>query len=411
MRLLTDVTPLRDNPAFRRLWIGTTLSGVGSSMTGWANTIQVWQATHSTTATGAIAIASLVPMLVIALPGGSLADSVDRRTLVLVMTGCSTAVSALFFADALLARTAGWVWLVYALVAVSSAIGAVNLPASRAFIPALVAHGQLPAAMSLNRIAFQATLITGPALAGVVSGAFGVRGCYLVDVLSFAGSCYGVARLPAQPPKGKTVAPERSQLFLIREGLAYIGRNRVLAGAFIADVNATFFGLPLSLFPAINDERFGGDLRILGLFTAAIGAGGMVTAVLSGPVNAMPRPGLAMLVAVSAWGAAFATFAVARSLWLTLLALAAAGAADSFTVIFRGIIVQRVTPEELRGRVNAADFVAGAGGGQLGSLESGVVASVTSPEISALAGGLLTIAGALAIAAAIPAFRRYRETG
>lgn len=409
MRLLTDVTPLRDNPAFRRLWIGTTLSGVGSSMTGWANTIQVWQATHSTTATGAIAIASLVPMLVIALPGGSLADSVDRRTLVLVMTGCSTAVSALFFADALLAPSAGWVWLVYALVAVSSAIGAVNLPARRAFIPALVAPGQLPAAMSLNRIAFQATMIAGPALAGVVSGAFGVRGCYLLDVLSFAGSCYGVARLPAQPPKGKAAAPERSQLFLIREGLAYIGRNRVLAGAFIADVNATFFGLPLSLFPAINDERFGGDLRILGLFTAAIGAGGMVAAVLSGPVNAMPRPGLAMLVTVSAWGAAFATFAVARSLWLTLLALAAAGAADSFTVIFRGIIVQRVTPEELRGRVNAADFVVGAGGGQLGSLESGVVASVTSPEISALAGGLLTIAGALAIAAAIPAFRRYRD--
>jgi MFS family permease len=411
VKLLTDITPLRESPAFRRLWIGTTLSNVGASMTSFANTLQVWDATRSTAATGAIAVASLIPMLVIALPGGSLADTVDRRKLVLVMTACSTAVSALFFVNALLTRDAvGWIWVVYALVAVASAIGAVNQPARQTFIRALVPGDQLPAAMALNRIAFQAMLIAGPALAGVVSGAFGVKGCYLIDVLSFAGSFYGVGRMPAQPPKDRGDSPSRSQLSLLREGLGYIGRNRILAGAFIADVNATFFALPVSLFPAINTERFGGDPRTLGLFTAAIGVGGMVTAVFSGPVRKWTRHGVAMLVAVSVWGAGFAVFAVAPSLWLTLLALGVAGAADTFTVIFRGIIVQRVTPEEFRGRVNAADFVVGAGGGQLGSLESGLVGAVASPEISALAGGLLTIAGALAIAGAIPAFRRYRDT-
>ncbi|HSZ39394.1 MAG TPA: MFS transporter [Trebonia sp.] len=411
MKLLTDITPLRESPAFRRLWIGTMLSNVGTAMTSFANTLQVWDATHSTAATGAIAVASLIPLLVIALPGGSLADTVDRRKLVLVMTACSTVVSALFFVNALLTGTAvGWIWVVYALVAVASAIGAVNQPARQTFIRALVPGDQLPAAMALNRIAFQTMLIAGPALAGVVSGAFGVKGCYLIDVLSFAGSFYGVGRMPAQPPSDRGDSPSRSQLSLLREGLGYIGRNRILAGAFIADVNATFFALPVSLFPAINTERFGGDPRTLGLFTAAIGAGGMVTAVCAGPVRKWTRHGVAMLVAVSVWGAGFAVFAVAPSLWLTLLALAVAGGADTFTVIFRGIIVQRVTPEEFRGRVNAADFVVGAGGGQLGSLESGLVGAVASPEISALAGGLLTIAGAFAIAGALPAFRRYRDT-
>jgi MFS family permease len=411
VKLLTDITPLRESPAFRRLWIGTMLSNVGTAMTSFANTLQVWDATHSTAATGAIAVASLIPLLVIALPGGSLADTVDRRKLVLVMTACSTVVSALFFVNALLTGTAvGWIWVVYALVAVASAIGAVNQPARQTFIRALVPGDQLPAAMALNRIAFQTMLIAGPALAGVVSGAFGVKGCYLIDVLSFAGSFYGVGRMPAQPPSDRGDSPSRSQLSLLREGLGYIGRNRILAGAFIADVNATFFALPVSLFPAINTERFGGDPRTLGLFTAAIGAGGMVTAVCAGPVRKWTRHGVAMLVAVSVWGAGFAVFAVAPSLWLTLLALAVAGGADTFTVIFRGIIVQRVTPEEFRGRVNAADFVVGAGGGQLGSLESGLVGAVASPEISALAGGLLTIAGAFAIAGALPAFRRYRDT-
>ena len=198
------------------------------------------------------------------------------------------------------------------------------------------------------------------------------------------------------------------KLALTREGLSFIRRSQVLAGAFAADVSATFFALPLSLFPAINAERFGGDPRILGLMPAAIGVGGMLTAVLAGPVRHVSRHGLAMIAAVCVWGLSFAVFAVTPWLWLTLLSLAIAGAADTYTVVFRQVIVQTVTPVEFRGRVNAADYVVGAGGGQLGSLESGVLGSLTSPAISALSGGLLTIAAALALGAALPGFRRYR---
>jgi MFS family permease len=182
----------------------------------------------------------------------------------------------------------------------------------------------------------------------------------------------------------------------------------VLCGAFLADVSATFFALPVSLFPAINAERFGGNPRTLGLFMTAIGVGGLVSAVLAGPLRHASRLGLLMLACVMVWGGAFALFALAPSLWLTLLALALAGLVDTFTVIIRGMIVQAVTPDELRGRVNAADFLVGAGGGQLGSLESGLVGSWTSPMISALSGGLLTVVVALAIGAALPGFRRYR---
>lgn len=405
MRLLTDLAPLRSNPVFRRLWIGTTLSQIGGSMTSYAVTLQVWDSTRSTAATGAIGVVTLVPMLLIALPGGSIADAVDRRKLVLVMTACSAVVSGAFFLQAMAGL--GWLWFVYALVALSSVIGAVNTPTRRTLIRSVVSGDQLPAAVALNRVSFQTMLIGGPALAGLVTGAIGLKGCYLVDTVSFAGSMYGVFRAPvtAAGAAGKG----RSQLALTGEGLAYIWRNRVLGGAFFSDLNATFFALPLSLFPAINAARFGGDPRTLGLFTSAIGVGGMVTAVLSGPFAKVARQGIGMLAAVAVWGLAFAVFAVAPSLWLTLLALGVAGAADSVTVMFRGIIVQRVTPPELLGRVNAADYVVGAGGGQLGSLESGLVGAVTSAEVSALVGGLLTVAGAVAVAAGMPAFRRYRD--
>lgn len=407
MKLLTDLTPLRESTAFRRLWLGDLLSGVGSAMTIFAMTLQAWEITRSTAAVGGLGVATLVPMLVIALPGGTLADRVDRRKLVLVIATGQVAVSGLLFAQALAGLRS--LWLLYALQAAASACGAINQPARRTFIPKLVPAGQLAAALALNRVVFQSMMIAGPALAGVVAAVSGVKGCYLIDAVSFAGSFYGVARLPAIRPGTTTARTRGSGLALTGQGLAYIWRNRVLAGTFLADLNATFFALPLSLFPAINALRFGGDPRVLGLFTTAVGAGGMVTAVFSGPLARTSRQGLAMLATVSAWGAAFAVFAVSPWLWLTLLALGVAGAADSFTVVYRGVIVQRVTPDEYRGRVNAADYVVGAGGGQLGSLESGVLASLTSPVASALIGGVVTIAGAVAIGAALPVFRRYRD--
>jgi hypothetical protein len=195
----------------------------------------------------------------------------------------------------------------------------------------------------------------------------------------------------------------------VAAGVSFIRRSPVIAGAFLADLNASVFALPVALFPAINAERFGGNPRTLGLFTAAIGVGGLITAVFSGPVKHISRQGLAMLITVAVWGAAFAGFAVAPGLGPTLALLAVAGAADMFTVVFRGVIVQSATPDEFRGRVLAADYVVGAGGGQLGNVEAGALGSLTSPTISAVSGGLVTVVGALVIGLALPAFIRYRH--
>jgi len=408
VRLLTDVTPLRENAAFRRLWLGTMLSRTGGAMTSFAVMLQVYDITRSTAAVGLLGVATFIPVLVIALPGGSLADRFDPRRLVLVLTVGQTALSGLLLANSVLG---GWLWAVYALVAAENALAAIVVPARTAFIPRLVPAEQQQAAMALNRIVFQVVMIVGPALAGLVTGGVGLKGCYLIDAVTFAGALWGVGRLPAMPPapgEGAAAGRAKTGLALTIEGLGFIRRTQALCGAFLADVNATFFALPLSLFPAINAERFGGDPRILGLFTTAIGIGGLISAVFAGPLRHVSRHGLAMLVCVSVWGGAFALFAVARSLWLTLLALGLAGLADTFTVVLRSTILVAATPAEFRGRVMAADYLVGAGGGELGSLEAGLVGSLTTPVISALSGGLITVAGAIVIGAALPGFRRYR---
>src|SRR5262252_8994700 len=402
--LVADIRPLRESPAFRRLWAGTTLSSAGSTFTSFAVMLQVYDLTHSPLAVGLVGVAQMVPILLVGLLGGSVTDTTDRRRLVLVTSSCLAAVSAAFAAQAFAGL--GLVWLLYALVAVQSSLTAIDRPARATFIPSLLPASQLSAGLALNQLSFQITLIVGPALAGLIAATphLGLRACYLIDAISFGAALYGVARLPAMRPQPNAARPGPR---MIAEGIAFVRRSQVIAGAFLADLNATVFGLPVALFPAINAERFGGDPRTLGLFTTAIGVGGLASAAFSGPVKHVSRQGRAMLAAVAVWGAAFAGFAVAPGLWLTLGLLAVAGAADTFTVIFRGAIVMAATPDRLIGRVMAADYVIGAGGGQLGSLEAGALGSLTSPTVSAVTGGLVTIAGAVVIALAMPAFTRY----
>jgi MFS family permease len=405
-RLLADITPLRESAAFRRLWAGTTLSAVGSALTSFAVILQVYDLTRSPLAVGAIGVAQMVPTLAVGLLGAPITDVIDRRKLALVTTGCLAAVSAALAVQAFAGLSL--LWPLYALVAVQSALGAIDRPARGTFVPALLPAGQLAAGLALNGLSFQIMLTAGPALAGIIAAAphLGLGACYAIDAVSFAAALYGLAGLPAMRPQAGAPRPGPRA---VAEGFGFIRRSRVIAGAFLTDLNATVFGLPVALFPAINAERFGGDPRTLGLFTTAIGVGGLAGAAFSGPVRRVARQGRAMLAAVAVWGAAFAGFAVAPGLWLTLSLLAVAGAADTFTVVFRGAIVAANTPDRLRGRVMAADYVIGAGGGQLGNLEAGALGSLTSPQISALAGGLVTIAGAIVIGLALPVFTRYRR--
>jgi MFS family permease len=404
-RLLTDITPLRESAQFRRLWAGTTLSSIGSALTIFAVPLQVYDITRSSFAVGAIGVATVVPTITIGMFGGSLADSVDRRKLVLGTTCGQAAVSAALAAQAFAAVSS--VWLLYALVALSSTLSAINQPARRTFVPSLLPADQLSAGLALNRVTFQLMLTVGPALGGVITAATGghLQACYLLDAISFGASLYGVARLPALPPQPGAARPGPRAVVA---GLRVVRRSPVLAGTFLADLNATVFGLPLAVFPAINAERFGGNPTTLGLFTAAIGVGGLVSSAVTGPVGRMRRQGLVMLCMVAIWGAAFAGFALAHPLWLVLSLLAVAGAADTFTVVIRGIIVQTVATDEFRGRLTAAEYVIGSGGGSIGRLESGAVGSLTTPTISALSGGLLTVVLAGVIGLSLPAFARYR---
>ena len=402
-RLLVDITPARESVAFRRLLIGSALSGIGGQMTNCAVLLQVFALTRNSLNVGIAGLASGLPMIVAALLSGPLADAVDRRKTVGIATVVQTAVSATLAAQAFAGLDQ--VWLLYLLVGVQGMVAGVASPARRTFMPSLLSREQLSAGAALQTLVMHGSVLVGPTLAGVITGAFGLQVCYLLDAISFTFSFYAVARLPRMLPAGHEARPG---LRSIGEALRFIVGRRMILGVLLADMSATLLGMPIALFPAINAERFGGHAQTLGLMISAVSAGGLLGSALSGPASRVRRQGLGMLVAGAAWGAGLAAFGWSSAFWLALLSLAFAGTADVTSVVLRTSLVQGLTPDNLRGRVLAVEFSVGAGAPALGNFRAGAVASLTSPTISAVSGGLSVVAGAALIALAIPALLTYR---
>lgn len=400
-----DMSPLRDSPAFRRLWVGSTLSTFGSQITGFAVALQVFLLTNSSLAVGGVGMAMAIPAMIFGLFGGAVADRVDRRKLVLLTSTVQAAISAVFAIQAF--AELHRVWLLYGLVAAQSLVGSIDGPVRRTFLPRLLAPERVPAGAALTMLAMHSSVTAGPIVAGLVVARWGLSICYVIDTVTFLGALYGLFRLPSLLPEGDI---KRLSLRSIGEGLGFIRRSRVIAGAFLADINATALGMPFALFPAINAEHFGGSSTTLGLMAAAPAVGGIIGSSLSGPVGRTVRPGRAILIATVVWGVSLAGLGFAGSLAVALALLVIAGTADVVSVIFRTTVVQLATPDGYRGRVSAAEYIVGTAVPQLGNFRAGAVAALTSPAVSALSGGLAVVVGAAVIAITMPAFFRFTAT-
>ncbi|MFF7476827.1 MFS transporter [Streptomyces sp. NPDC008092] len=393
-RTLIDVTPLRSSPTFRRLWIGQTLSGFGGQMTLVAVMFQVWEMTKSTTWTGAVGLAQAIPLVALGLFAGSLVDRVDRRKFYLLTVIGQAACSLLLALQGFLGHVpaAG----VLALVALQSCFGAGSGPASRTFIPHLLPKHQLAAGLALRRIAFQGAMLLGPALSGLLVGGLGVGACYLIDALTFIAALYGAFGLRKMDPGDE---PARPGMHGVLDGLAFLARTPVIRGALLTDLAATVLSMPVSLFPLINAERFGGNPRTLGLFLTAIAVGGVAASLFSGTFTRFPRPGLAMLGGSATWGAALTLFGLSPNPWAGLTFLAIAGAADTVSVVSRSTVVQMHTPHELLGRVSAAEQIVGQAGPDIGNMRGGLVADATSGAAALVSGGLLCLGAVVVVGA------------
>ncbi len=405
MALLLDLTPLRSAPAYRRLWLGLSVSNLGTQFTVTAVGLQVYKITGSTLSVGVLGVCALVPLVILGLYGGTLVDVYDRRKVALVASVGLWVVSGLLALQAWLHVDS--VLLLYGLVALQSAGFAVNNPARSAIIPRLVPPDLLPAANVLQTVSWNIAFVVGPLLGAfmVAGGNFGLA--YTVDVVLFTFALWALLRLPDLPPaEAESGEPTKRGLASVLEGLRYLATRPNVRMTFIVDLTAMILAMPRVLLPAVGVLWLGGGAKTTGELSAAFAVGAVLAGLLSGGLVKVRRQGRVIVGSIVVFGLAVAAFGgvlvgVGRTapahvlvpgLLVCFVFLAVAGGADAVSAVFRQTILQAATPDAMRGRLQGVFIVVVAGGPWLGDLVLGTASDRVGEAYAALGGGLLCVA-------------------
>ncbi|HEY0001797.1 MAG TPA: MFS transporter [Actinoplanes sp.] len=400
-RFALDLTPLRTSCDYRLVFIGGSISGFGSFITYVTIPFQVAAITNDPLMVGLLGVCELAPLLIMAFVGGALADYLDRRLLVRGAEFALAALCGVLLVNALSEKP--HLWLLYLVAALTASVDGLQRPALEAMVPRLVEPEQLPAVMSLQSLSMQGAQLGGPALAGLLLATVDLQWVYAFDLLTFAVSLVCLTLVRAVPPPP---AADRPSIRAVVTGLRYARSRPELLGTYLVDINAMFFGMPQALYPFLALQL--GGPRVLGLLYAAPAVGSLVATLGSGWTARVHRHGLMVLIAAAFWGVGIIGVGLSPMLWLTLLCLAFAGAADMISGIFRMIIWSQTIPDHLRGRLAGIEMLSYTTGPLLGQLRSGLMARTRLGVGGSIwVGGVLCVAGTLALAAALPRFFSY----
>ena len=430
-RRLVDLAPLRESPAFARLWIGGAVSGIGAQMSIVAVGLQIYAITQSTFAVGLVGGIALLPMVVAGLWGGMIADVFDRRR-VLIVSSLAGWVSTLGLVALsvweLRVHGAGGghvpVWPFYMVTTINAVAATISNATRGAVVGRILPEHLISRATALNGIGYGLMLTVGPALAGVLAATVGLPWTFAVDAVLFSAGFLGVWMLPALPRLGERVEAGWGQLV---EGFAFLKTAPNVRMSFIVDVVAMTFGRPYALFPALGATVVGGGALTVGALTAAGAAGTILTSLFSGPVARVHRHGLAVARAITVFGLFVVLFGVVTlamgasghvaaagwggihwaALILLGIALAGMGAADEVSAIFRSTMLIQAVPDQMRGRLQGVFIVVVTGGPRMGDMYVGLFTLAAATWCPPLFGGIVIIGLVALLTRAQRSFRDY----
>lgn len=418
--MFVDITPLRESPAFAKLWTGTSIAQIGAQVTIVAVGLHVYALTGSTLAVSFVALWALGPMILAGFVGGALADTFDRRTVSLVTALIAWSSICVMTVIAFLDVTATWPY--YALAAVNAASATILGATRGAILPRLLPPHLLPAAAALSGITMGLAITVGPAVAGVLVATVGFSWTYLLDAVLFTGAFLGVLSLPSLMPDG-----ERRPLGLgsVLESLRFLRTAPNVRATFVWDLVAMIFGSPRVVFPAAGALVLGGGPVTVGILTASFAVGALLSGLFSGPLGGVRRQGRAVTLAIAVFGACTAFFGLVLlgtmllsgpqppsqplvlAIVLAGLALAGTGAADNVSAVFRTTILQTAAPDDVRGRMQGLFYVVVAGGPRVGDLLAGGIATLIALWAPPLLGGIVICAVMLILARTARGFMNY----
>jgi len=426
-RHLADLSPLRQSPAFARLWVGTILNGLGTQLTLVAVALQIYAITHNTTAVALVGGIALIPMVLAGPIGGMITDAFDRRQVLIVSATVMFLATAGLLVLALIEESGQHapLWLFYVFTTLSAISGVVLSGARQAVVPRIVPPELVTSASALNGISMGTQIMAGPALAGVIIAVSSYPVAFATDLVFTAAGFLGVATLPKLPVQGDAL---RLGWAAFKESIDFVRSVPQVGAGFLIDIIAMTLGRPYVLLPAAATAVIGGGPITVGILTAAGAAGSFTTSAFSGRVVHIKRQGLAIANAVKVYGlftAVLGLVLLAMSLgWfpqpgaafsqVNIVALVVAslaffgmGASDEVSAIFRTSMLLQVAPDQIRGRLQGLFVSVVQGGPRLGDIYAGAMAALLGLWSGPLLGGLMTIGAMFVILRITPKFRDF----
>ena len=373
---------------------------------GW----QVYEITRDPLSLGLIGLAEALPFIATALYAGHIADRMNRKRVALISLAvlllCSVALLVFTLQpERFLNRSA---LPIYIVIFVSGIARSFLRPATTAFNAQLVPVDVYPNAVAWRTSIWQAAAVIGPAVGGLIYGFRGVTAAYVVDVAFMVAAIIALAAIrKIVIPPDTTVRKEEDRALL--SGLKWVVRQPVLVGAMTLDLFSVLFGGAVALLPIFANEILHVGPEGLGMLRAAPAVGSVVMGLYLAHRPPMKRAGRSLLLSVAAFGVCMIAFALSRDFWLSLLLLAASGAADNISVVIRSTLLQVTTPNEMLGRVAAVNQIFIGSSNEIGAFESGVAARLLGTVPSVVFGGSMTLLVVILTALAVPQLRRLRE--
>jgi MFS family permease len=356
---------------------------------------------------GLIGLVQFLPVPTLMLVGGAVADTYERRKVMIAAQAGAMACAVLLFVAS--STGAARLPVLYAAVALASVAWSFDGPARTALLPTLVPRETFPRAVTVASTMQALAFASGPALGGLVIAAHGIAAAYalMAVLVLLALVLLSLLRLPAQPSATGVLSVRG-----ILDGLRFVRGNQVVLGCMLLDMLAVIFGGAVALLPIYATDILDVGARGYGVLSASAEVGALLASLVLMVTPPIRRAGRALLAAVAVYGAATILFGLSRSFPLSVLAYVIVGMADQVSVVMRSTAIQLSTPDALRGRVSGVSMVFIGASNQLGAAESGFVAAVTgSATFSVVSGGVASLVVLAAVALAMPRLRRYRTDG
>jgi MFS family permease len=395
--------PALSHRNYRLMWSGQLVSFAGSQMQTIAINWQIYLLTNSPLFLGLVGISRLVPIVIFSMFGGIIADTHDRRKIMFVtQSTMMLSAAALGLITFLHFENP---YLILLLAGVTAAAAAFDAPARQSLVPNIVPREHLMNAMSLNSMMVQVASIAGPALGGFVIAGLGVSAVYWFNAVSFLAVLLALAamKLDGLPARNRAQVNFASLV----EGLSFVRRNSMVLSTMLLDFFATFFASANALMPVFAKDILHVGAEGLGILYSAESIGALIAGTGVSILGELRRKGRTLLIAVGVYGVATALYGFSGNFFLSILFLMLVGAGDAVSTILRATIRQVITPDELRGRMTAANMVFFMGGPQLGNFEAGLLAAAIGAPLSVIAGGVATVLFVALVAWRYPQLREY----